>query len=655
MCGIAGIVSFHDQPVSGQALQAMTESMTHRGPDGEGYVFLAPRTSRAPIVLTGDGPHAFPHISKDYSIGFGHRRLAVLDPTSDGQQPMGTEDGLFWLTYNGEIYNYKELKQELQELGWAFHSKTDTEVVLRAYQQWGVESLHRFNGMFAFALWDAPRQRLFCARDRLGMKPFYHTQLQDRFIFGSEIKALLSVSGMMVNPNPRMIHDFLILSLQDHSEETFFEHVKQLEPGHYLLLEGSRLECRRWWSLPLHRSPSMLHDGDAVGKFKELFRDAVRVHLRSDVPIGSCLSGGLDSSSIVCTTHSLFSTQATDEGMASRGFPFHTFSSCFDNPVFDERKYIRPVLSQTGVQNTEVYPEPRRLFEQLPDILWFQDEPMGGTSYLAQWAVMESASQHGVKVLLDGQGGDELLCGYPGYWGSYFGDLCKSLSLVTLLRTGWAYAKKQPSIHQTVWSNLARAVLPSRSISTFRFGLKGHRLWVNLDFSASYSDRHRLLDYGNHYDSSLDNHLAAYLQTHSLPALLHHEDRNSMAFSIEARLPFLDVRLLEFLLSLPANQKLHSGQSKFLLRQAMTGVLPPQVNGRMDKMGFVTPQDYWLRGPLRPDIEEIFHSQTFRFRSYWNADKMQTLYRTYCEGKAGMGATVWRCLNLELWLRRFFP
>lgn len=280
---------------------------------------------------------------------------------------------------------------------------------------------------------------------------------------------------------------------------------------------------------------------------------------------------------------------------------------------------------------------------------------MGGTSYLAQWSVMESASQHGVKVLLDGQGGDELLCGYPGYWGSYFGDLLKSLSLVTLLKSGWAYRKSQNRIHRTVWSNLARTLLPSRSISTLRFGLKGHREWINPDFSSRYADRHALLHYGNEYSTSLGNHLAAYLKTHSLPALLHHEDRNSMAFSIEARLPFLDARLLEFLLPLPAHQKLHSGQSKFILRQAMSHVLPPLVKDRTDKMGFVTPQDQWLRGPLRSDIEEIFQSPTFRARNYWDAGRIHQLYKEYGEGMNAMGASLWRCLNLELWQRRFFP
>jgi asparagine synthase (glutamine-hydrolysing) len=509
--------------------------------------------------------------------------------------------------------------------------------------------------MFAFALWDGSRNRLFCARDRFGMKPFYFSRVDDQFLFGSEIKALMQGPGVTTRPNQKMIHDFLVLNLQDHTDETFFHGIQQLQPGHFLVISPEGVFNEQWWDLPLAGQGPQLHDQDAVQKFYDLFHDAVRVHLRSDVPIGSCLSGGLDSSSIVCTAHALrVNAGATKEEGEGGHRGFKTFSSCFENPVFDERRFLKTVVAQTQAQSVEVFPEPRRLFDALPRILWFQDEPIGSTSFLAQWSVMEAVAQHGVKVVLDGQGGDELLCGYPGYWGSYLGDLLKTYSIVSVLRAGRAYLGRHNHIHPTLWANLARALLPPGIIRSCRFGLKGHRFWVNREFASQFSERHALLDYGQQYPTSLANHLAAYIKTHSLPALLHHEDRNSMAFSIEARLPFLDARLVEFLLSLSADQKLHNGQSKFILRQAMTTILPASVKNRTDKMGFVTPQDEWLRQDLRPHLEEIFHSSSFTGREYWKASHVQSVYRDYCHGGRSLGGSLWRCLNVELWHQQFF-
>jgi asparagine synthase (glutamine-hydrolysing) len=565
---------------------------------------------------------------------------------------MADREERVWITYNGEIYNYLELRQELASLGWCFRSQSDTEVVLNAYQQWGPECLRRLNGMFAFGIWDTRHDRLFCARDRLGMKPFYYRLAADRMLFASEIKAILADPSQAAPPNQRTIHDYLVYGLQDHSEETFFEGIRQLRPGHSLLVEDGKLRIERWWDLGCGEPPRELSDEEAVESFRALFEDAVRLHLRSDVLVGSCLSGGLDSSSIVCTVHRLLKQHRAGGGKPTLGARLKTFTACFDDPRCDERPYVHPVVARADAESTEVFPDGRSLFEEMPRILWFQEEPLGSTSFLAQWAVMRAASDQGVHVLLDGQGGDELLCGYPGYWGSYLADLAGQWELGRLLHETSAYVRKQSRIPSTVFSNAARAVLPQWALDRARMRIKGHLPWVSRDLSGQYPDG---AAYPTRFPTALENHVAAYLQTHSLPALLHHEDRNSMAFSIEARLPFLDVRLVDMLFRLPPRLKLRHGSTKFILRESMTDTLPETVRTREDKMGFATPMHRWLRETLRPDLEHLFETPSFSRRSYWDPVRIRTLYREFCAGRLRLADSVWRWACLELWHQRFFP
>lgn len=645
MCGIAGIYSMSPSPVDLRLLERMTRVLAHRGPDGEGYVLLAPRGQGKPLPVIGRLSDSLRAIAPGYTIGLGHRRLAVLDCSPLGHQPMSSDDERTWITYNGEIYNYLELRQELQGLGRRFRSTSDTEVILHAYREWGPACLSRLNGMFAFAVWDGARDRLFCARDRLGMKPFYYRVDRARLTFGSEIKALLEDAGQAISPNQGMVHDFLAFGLQDHTGETFFDGIRQLRPGHCLFVEGGRVAVEKWWDLEPSAPQAAFDDDSAVRSFRALFDDAVRIHLRSDVPVGSCLSGGLDSSSIVCTMRRLLAP----------GLRLPTFSSCFEEAACDERPYLNRVVVQAGTDSVEVFPDGRRLYDEMPRILWFQEEPFGGTSYLAQWAVMRAAAEHGVKVLLDGQGGDELLCGYPGYWGSYGGDLVRTGHARRFVREAWAYGRSQARLHPTVYANFARALLPPAVVSRARSWLKGQDLWMSPEFASRHADSRRHLLYGKRFPGAVENHVAAYLQSHSLPALLHHEDRNAMAFSIEARLPFLDARLVDFSLRLPTRLKLRNGRSKFVLREAMADVLPEAVRERTDKMGFVTPQDRWLRETLRPQLEDLFRTRAFEQRGYWDPARLRTAYRGYCEGRHELGPSVWRWVSLELWHQRFFP
>jgi asparagine synthase (glutamine-hydrolysing) len=457
-------------------------------------------------------------------------------------------------------------------------------------------------------------------------------------MFGSEIKALLQDPSLARSPNRRAAHAFLVLGLQDHSAETFFSGIQQLRPGHALVLDEDRLRVYRWWDLPSPESGEV-EEGFAAESLRGLFEDAVRLHLRSDVPVGSCLSGGLDSSSIVCAMRRIIPDRQIE-----------TFSSCFDDPKYDERPYSHAVVSESHVRSVEVFPDAQSLFDDLPRVLWFQEEPFSGPSYLAQWTVMKSASEQGLKVLLDGQGGDELLCGYPGYWGSYIGDLFCSGSISGGVHALSACYRNHSRLDPMVVSNIARALLPGQVVSQCRSWIKGNAHWINPEFISCFPVD---TSYGNKYKTALENHVAAYLQTHSLPALLHHEDRNSMAFSIEARLPFLDTRLIDCLWKWPAKLKLRGGIGKYVMREAMKGLIPEKVRTRTDKMGFATPQDRWLRETLRPELESLFSSSAFGHREYWDPSQLQKAYKRYCAGEIEIGASIWRCVTLELWHQQF--
>ena len=651
MCGIAGIIQADDRPFESGLLETMTSSLLHRGPDGEGYVLLDARDREKPFAVRGSLRKAVGNQPGRFDIGLGHRRLAILDLTPLGHQPMGTADGRFWITYNGEVYNAPELRRELSGVGAEFRSGTDTEVVLEAYRRWGRACLDRFNGMFAFAIWDARAHQLFCARDRFGIKPFYFRQAGARFLFASEIKALRCDPGYTVRPNDRVVYDYLTQGLHDHSTDTFYDGVRQLAPGEWLgvQIEESRggkrslsLAHDRWYHLP-NRTQAVSAE-EAAPALRDLLQDSVRLELRADVPVGSCLSGGLDSSSIVCLMSRLL----------PRGAPsLQTFSSCHADPRYDERAYIQLVVAETGVVNHQVVPDPIALYGDLPAVLRHQEEPLAGTSVLAQWAVMRAAGEAGVKVLLDGQGADEILLGYPGYMGSRLADLIRNGRWLEGLREWRAWRRIHGSFHRTAAANFARGLFPANPIRRLRARMTGERQWLAATFASRVNAptfsrpeprafRHTVLD--EHSRRSI---------TQDLPALLHYEDRNAMAFSVEARVPFLDHRIVELLLTLPAEDKLHRGMTKVVLREAMDGVLPARIRSRTDKMGFVTPEDSWLRVAWRPQIETLLASGSMRQRPYWKAPVLKEWYRRYCEGRLAAGPVIWRWMNVELWLRAY--
>ena len=646
MCAIAGLYNVTGEPVDLRLLEAMTRVQAHRGPDGEGYVLLAASEKRKPVPVIGSLSASVRARLPGYALGMGHRRLAILERSPLGHQPMASEDGIVWITYNGEVYNYLELREELRGMGHRFRSGSDTEVLLAAYREWGEACVTRFNGMFAFALWDGDRHRLFCARDRLGVKPFYYAWNGARFAFASEIKGLLA-AGIRPSPNQRAVFDYLDGACLDHSEDTFFEGIRQLPPAHTLTV-STQVRMQRYWTLP-SCGEAGLSMCDAVERFRHLFYDAVRLRLRSDVPIGTCLSGGLDSSSIACVANELmFVEHAVPRVLI--GDRQKTFSSCFEDPAYDERRFIRPVLERTGAEAHYTFPDPKELAESASRLVWQQDEPFCSTSIFAQWNVMRLAAQNGVKVLLDGQGADELLAGYHGFFGAFFADLAAQRRWLDLLRELAAYRRLHGPLPKYVFANLARAFLPSPLVRLVRSRLTGSVDWIAPEFRRQWGPTPAAPFLA---DSHLRNMEDQLLTWNGLRALLHYEDRNSMAFGIETRLPFLDYRLVEFLYGLGPELKIRNGWTKAVLREALDGILPDEVRWRTDKMGFVTPEDVWFRTSLREMTRDILSDARTRARGYLNVDAAVKEFEAHEAGRKNLSFTIWRWLNLELWCRTF--
>jgi asparagine synthase (glutamine-hydrolysing) len=660
MCGIAALFSSNPRPLD-DLVQKMTTAVRHRGPDGEGFAIFSARGLATTTFGGADTPMTAYGARIAYAprrdtepvsnavVALGHRRLSIIDLSPSGHQPMCTADGRFWIVYNGEIYNYVELRAELELLGHSFVSQSDTEMILSTYQQWGEKCLDRFNGMFAFVLIDRTARQVFAARDRFGVKPLYLWRSPRGLVaMASEIKQFSTLPGWSPVLNGQRAYEFLNWGLLDHTEETLFNGVRQLRGGeclHCSLEELSvSLPIKRWYQL----EPRSF-DGDmkaAADGFCSLFTDSVRLRLRADVPVGSCLSGGLDSSSIVCVANHLLRAA----GAESRQ---NTFSACNKEKRYDERNYIDIVVGCTGVQAHFVYPALDELFETLDAITWYQDEPFGSTSIYAQWHVFKLASQAHVKVLLDGQGADELLAGYHGFFAPHFASLLATRRWGTLLREVRAANRLHGLDLGRVSKYLANAILPESLRQPLR-RLVGKPSsapgWFNRDRLA-IDDRDPSLAYG--LKTTSVNQMAHVLLTGTgVPMLLHWEDRDAMAHSVESRLPFLDFRVAEFLMGLPAEMKLWDATTKQVLREAMRGMLPEPIRTRMDKMGFVTPEEVWVRNQA-PDL---FRSELRRAieatSGILNANALDHL-EGVISGKKRFSFLPWRMISFGRWMEKF--
>jgi asparagine synthase (glutamine-hydrolysing) len=667
MCGICALIA-PGEPIPSEAIVRMTGAVRHRGPDDEGYFYAAFPESADAVCMGGHdtprevlaAPYAWCPKGRLNSVPLarchlqlGHRRLSILDVSAAGHQPMSTPDGGVWIVFNGEIYNYVELREELAGAGAAFQTSCDTEVLLAAYAKWGPDCLHRLDGMFAFILYDVRSRLVFAARDRFGVKPLYYWISPDRMIaFASEIKQFAALPGWRPRMNGQRAYDFLAWSILDHTDETLFEGVLQVRNGECVELAldalpqiepAGRLPVRRWYEV---RGTSFGGTReDAARAFGTLFRGAVRTHLRSDVPVGSCLSGGLDSSSIVCVMNDLL---REDDAHAQQ----QTFSACSTDARIDERRYIEDVVRSRDLTAHYVYPDAGTLFEALDAIAWHQDEPFGSTSIFAQWRVFELAARAGVKVMLDGQGADEQLAGYEAFSAARFTGLARSLRLELL----WSEIDATRAVqgHSAMWAfkHVMDGVLPgpARHLAR-RWAGKASAEPGWLEPRALRARPRDPFRESEGAARSVQELSVRQLMRTNLQMLLHWEDRDSMAHSIEARVPFLDHRLVEFVVGLPDELKLSQGLTKRVLRDAMKGVLPESVRMRTDKLGFVTPEERWVRSEA-PETFKAAAREAISASDSIFTRHAETLVDDIVEGRAPFSHTLWRVISFGRWRER---
>ena len=557
MCGIAGFLyeGVHREAAM-SAVRRMITLQRHRGPDGEGFYDTA-------------------------GASFGHCRLAIIDLTDAGHQPMADSDGRYWITFNGEIYNYLELAEELRGFGYRLHGQSDTEVLLTAYRHWGKACLDRLRGMFAFAIWDQKERSLFAARDRLGIKPFhYWTDGNRKLAFASELKALLEFIPDR-KANTTLARQFLAWNLLDHEPgETMVSGIMRLPPGHAMVWrQGEGLKIWRYWELHVNDEPRVSPEQESrlILGFRQIFEETVSLHLRSDVPVGTCLSGGLDSSTIVCVVNLELQRRRLEEKPSQ-----HTFSACFEDPRLDERPYIEAVVNATGCQSHYVFPSGEGFAKDLERWVWHQEEPVGGSGVYAQYCVARLARENGIKVLLDGQGADEQLAGYRKFILVYLRQLLHARCYVKAAREAMMFFCRPEILRTSRFVDARRYLYGSLPESAL--------LWPD----GSYPRRPSRLEIG----VSLGSRIEADLTRFSLPPLLRFEDRNMMAFGIESRVPFVDHKLVEWVARLPASLRLSGGWTKLIMREAFRGILPEPIRTRRSKLGFLTPEPAWLAGPL---------------------------------------------------------
>ncbi len=562
MCGICGILTSDHGTNTSDIARMMSWAGRHRGPDDEGLLELP-------------------------GAAMAHRRLSIIDLSFAGHQPMTDRTKRYWIVFNGEIYNYIELRQELELLGHTFITKTDTEVILEAYKEWGNEALNRMNGMWAFAILDSASGRLFLARDRFGVKPLLYISRPGLFAFASEAKQLLAGLPGPWRLNKAVAADFFFWGFQGHRMETFIDGVVGLPGGHFMELtredleQGKALPRVYWQPVP----DIQCKGADAVGRFGEHFHDAIRLRLRSDVPVGVTLSGGLDSSSIACVASQLRKGEGATE-------PLKAFTAVFADAGYSEERFANSVVQKAGLQSIFIRPDARQLVSDWPVFVRCMDEPFASLSYYANWKVYQQIRGHDVPVILNGQGGDELLLGYQRYRVSFLKFLLASGRLIDTVRE--AFLSKSRG---GVPLHLLAAYVAYFSLPWLRTARRLRLLkpFVKPEFFRTNQARRNTVRYALSHES-LQELLAQEFGKYQLPHLLHHEDCVSMHFAIESRNPFLDYRLYEFILGLGIDGLLHQGWSKYVLREAMRGVLPDEIRTRTDKMGYDTPTGQLLRG-----------------------------------------------------------
>ena len=582
----------------------MNSVLKHRGPDDEG-------------------------IYAERDVSFGHVRLSIIDLSEKRHQSMSNEDETIWITYNGEIYNFQDLRDKLIKKGHKFKSNTDTEVVIHAYEEHGLDCVKQFNGMWAFCIYDKNKDILVLSRDRFGIKSLYCYIDKDKIIFSSMIAEILC-HNIETAPNDKAIMEYLAFNLEDHRDYTFFENIYSLAPGSILLynLKTKQHNIQQWYR-------PEVRDAKNEDDFREIFTESVRLRTISDVPVGSFLSGGVDSSAIVCTLDKILN------------YTFSTYSLVVQGSAIDESRYIKEVGRNTNTKQFFTTVNEEEFLEDFHDFVVAQEEPVTGLGPYAQYRVMKLAHEQGAKVVLDGQGGDEIFAGYIYYFSWYFYELFIKFKRYTLIKEMGLYLKNFKNIFPHAMSLFL--LLPD-SVKYFIWK-KVINKWVN----------HELLEkLCNEKDPrwkrmNLKDGLLLTLFSTAIPHLLRWEDKSSMRWSIESRVPFLDVERVESAISLPSEQKLHNGKTKVIFKKAMNNILPEMIRNRTDKIGFGTPVDDFFRNEkIIAFSKEIIYSESFKKRPYWKWENVEKVFMAHIQNKKDAGDTIWKWINLEMWLREFF-
>ena len=607
MCGISGVISFTSNYPKQGTINLMVKNILHRGPDA--------------------------HNTMLYNrIALGHTRLSILDLSESGNQPFYSTDRNYIIVFNGEIYNYIELKKELEiNFNCTFTTLTDTEVLLQAYIHWGENCLHKLNGMFSFAIYNIQNDTLFCARDRFGVKPFYYHLDDEKLTFASEPKAIISTLSDKPKADHQRIYDYLIFNRTDHDAQTFFEGILKLPHGHTLKVIKNKVSINKWYDLKKESKESL----KTSKEFRDIFKSAINLRLRSDVPIGLTLSGGLDSSSIVSSLIHDFNKKDVNSFSAVYG----------ENKKGDESKFID--VYRDDLSNMHfVTPNSQELLNDLNDFIETQQEPFGTTSIYANYKIMKEANKT-VRVMLNGQGADEYLAGYHYFYGNFYYDLFKSFKWITLLKEMIIYVKNNKSLFAI--KSFIFYLLPSTLQSNLK--VKQKKV-IHQEFIKKYKKSSNVPEklFGK---VSLFENLINHFE-YKLEHLLKWDDRNSMRFGIESRNPFLDYRLVQLTIGTPNSFKINKGITKSILREAMKDILPTKIANRKDKIGFSTPEDDWFRTTqFQEIIFEILKSNSFKNRNIINPELALNQYTNHLNKEINISNEIWKWVNLELWFRKY--
>lgn len=623
MCGIIGWKS--DNKIDKNLVDKMLLSIAHRGPDGEGVYF-----------------------DSNDTLMLGHKRLAIIDP-QNGHQPMVSDDQNFIVTFNGAIYNFLEIRRTLLALGYPIKSYSDTEVLLYSYKEWGESCLDKFNGMFAFVIYDKEKKILFGARDRIGEKPLYYFYDKNNFIFASEIKAILASNSLTASLDGESLNEYLTFQYYL-DDNTLFKDIKKIKPGHYFIFDerSMKLKIKEYWDLKYEKKYDVFDENYYVDKLKSLISDSVTLRLRADVPLGSHLSGGIDSSAVA----------ALNALRLGKELKLQTFTGKFNDGIeYDETKYAKEVANKIGSQYNEIVIKDSDFLDSIEDIVWYMDEPQAGPGVFSQYQVAKFAKQK-VKVVLGGQGGDEIFIGYTRYLIAYYEKMLKR----NIQSKGEYYNNVlngiTPNLYQLngyepmMQDFFAKGLFGEDNLRYYRLTdrFSSHETIFSKDYLSNKNDTFdKFNSIFSKYDTSIVNKMSYYDVKTFLPSLLHVEDRTSMANQIESRVPLLDHRILEFAATIPPHIKFKDGITKYLSKKIFRNIIPDSIIDRKDKKGFPTPTNLWFKTSLNGWIKEVILDPKTLNRGIYNKNELLKLV----DGSSKFNRSLWGVLNLELWHRRF--